>query len=97
MALVAILQATTGPICEACNGTGILNNGITAKDCKPCKGSGKLQMTQSRAAKLIGVSVPTYVKQYKEMVETYVSRLEGYESHGLAHVRRRIYGGDDSQ
>ncbi len=95
LATVALMQATTGPICERCNGTGTVTKANLSTDCKTCKGTGRLNMTQERAASLAGVSTPTYVKRYEHVVNDYVSKLEQYESRGLAHVRRKIYSGSE--
>ena len=93
---VAIQQATRGGVCEACNGTGHTSTLEAYEDCQPCKATGRLNMTQDKAAALIGVSTPTYVKRFEKIVNTVVGRLELYESNGLAHVSRRLYGKKDN-
>jgi len=92
IAAAAIMQATKGPICEACNGTGTLITAVEVHDCRPCRGTGRLAMTQDRAAGIVGVSVPTYAKRYEREVNRYVALLESYESRGLSHVRLKVRG-----
>jgi hypothetical protein len=92
LATVAIRQATGGGLCDACNGTKLTITADSVADCKPCKGTGKLKMTQDLAASIAKVSTPTYVKKYERIVDHFVSRLELYESQGLSHISRRLYG-----
>jgi RecJ-like exonuclease len=92
IAAAAIMQATTGPICDTCQGTGTVITPTEASDCRPCRGTGRLAMTQDRAAGIVGVSVPTYAKKYEREVNRYVSLLESYESRGLSHVRLKVRG-----
>jgi hypothetical protein len=91
LAMVAIMQATDGPVCKGCNGTGTVTDGVESSDCTACKGTGRLKMTQARAAELSGVSTPTYIKRHESWVDLQVMHLESYESQGLGHVSRRIY------
>ena len=95
LASVVVMQFTTGPICEECHGTGTSFQGSTVKDCGPCKGSGRLVMTESRSAAIIGVSPPTYRKKYAKAVNNEVAGLEQLESHAFGHISRRIYGKKD--
>jgi hypothetical protein len=92
IAAAAIMQATTGPVCNTCHGTGTVITPTEASDCKPCRGTGRLAMTQDRAAGIVGVSVPTYAKKYEREVNRYVALLESYETRGLSHVRMKVRG-----
>jgi len=90
LAMVAIMQATDGPLCIKCDGTGVVIKPDSAKECGTCRGTGRVQMTQDRAASIAKMSIPTYTKYYERLVSDYVALLEGYESRGLSHVARRI-------
>jgi hypothetical protein len=92
LASIVVMQFTTGPVCEDCHGTGTAFQGATVKDCAPCKGTGRLVMTESRSAGMIGVSPPTYRKKYARVVDKEVATLEALESHAFGHISRRIYG-----
>tara|TARA_R110001599_G_scaffold33832_3_gene108828 strand:+ start:14489 stop:15031 length:543 start_codon:yes stop_codon:yes gene_type:complete len=91
LALVAVMQATLGPICDDCHGTGTAFTKDSATDCVPCRGTGRLAMTQDRAAGIAGMTRKTYAKTYSRLVDRAVSRLEAFESLGFTHVRRQIY------
>jgi|GEM_PF-2137529 len=94
LALTAVIQATIGPLCHCCRGTGIMITTNSASDCGACKGTGRVPMTQARAAELAGVHRNTYAKKYERIVNRYVSELESYESQGFSHIRRRLFGAD---
>jgi len=94
LALTAVIQATIGPLCHCCRGTGIMITTNSASDCTACKGTGRVPMTQARAAELAGVHRNTYARKYERIVNRYVSELEGYESQGFSHIRRRLFGAD---
>lgn len=89
-AMIVVDQAVRGPVCRTCQGTGTVVTKDSAKDCNPCHGTGRRQMTSNAAAKFMGVGRDTYVRKYERIVNQHVAELESYESAGISHLRRKF-------
>jgi len=85
LALIVVHQATEGPLCPNCNGTGTFRY----RDCKACD-SGRRHMSIRLCASMAGVSRAVYRRDWERLVNFYVSKLQGYEAVGVAHIWRQL-------
>jgi len=59
LALTAVIQATIGPLCHCCRGTGIMITTNSASDCGACKGTGRVPHDPGRGRQSWRESIET--------------------------------------